>query len=357
GKGEGEGAGAILRVSQALGIFCLNRRSQETKRRPRIGWVAVISALLMAGPALASEGEDRPMKRRQQGILTGMPFMANLAPRTFVDDLGRKVYLPKTPTRVVSLAPNITEILFAIGSGDQVIAVTAFCDYPPEARERQKLGSAHLNLEAIVGLNPDLVVAPKGFVRPDVLVKLEQLKIKAFVLEAKTIEDIPSHIQTLGRMLGHSPVADELATRMRRDIAEIRERTQQRPRPRLLYVLNSNPLMTVGPGSFIHQLIELAGGANVAAGVRTGYPHLNMEEVLKEDPEIIVFPVGATEGIPESEQQGWLRWQTLSAVKHGRLHRIPSDLLNRPGPRVIQGLESLARIIHPEAYPEGMGAP
>ena len=128
------------------------------------------------------------------------------------------------------------------------------------------------------------------------------------------------------------------------------------PHPRVLYVLNSTPLITVGPGSFIHQLIDLAGGTNVAARARAPYPRLNMEEVLKEDPEIIVFPVGSAEGIPESDQKLWHRWETMSAVKQGRFHRVSAELLNRPGPRIVQGLEALARIIHPEAF-ESKSAP
>jgi iron complex transport system substrate-binding protein len=182
------------------------------------------------------------------------------------------------------------------------------------------------------------------------LSKLEQLKIPAFIVEAKTIEDIPSHIQTLGRMLERSPAANRVATEIRQRLASIRTRLQDLPRPRLLYVLNSQPLISVGPGSFIHHLIELAGGTNVASGSKTAYPRLNMEEVIKEDPEIILFPVGSSEGVPASEQEVWQRWATLSAVKQGRLHRISADLLNRPGPRIVQGVETLAAIIHPDAF-------
>jgi iron complex transport system substrate-binding protein len=297
------------------------------------------------------------MKRRQQGILTGMPFMANLAPRTFVDDLGRRVYLAQPPTRVVSLAPSVTEMLYAIGSGDVVVGVTPYCDYPPEARAKPKVGYTHPNLESIVALQPDLVLAPSEFLRADMLHKLEQLKIPAFLLEAKTIEDVLSQIQTLGRMLGRSASADAVAAQMRERLTEIKTRAVILPHPRVLYVLNSDPLITVGPGSFIHQLIELAGGTNVASRANTAYPRLNMEEVIKADPELLVFPIGELEGVPDSEQQLWQRWTTLSAVRHSRFYRIDSNLLNRPGPRIVQGLEALARIIHPEAFHAGVGAP
>jgi iron complex transport system substrate-binding protein len=307
----------------------------------------------LAAGAVASEPVTQPdqiMKRRQQGILTGMPFMANLAPRTFVDDLGRKIYLAKPPTRLVSLAPSITEMLYAIGLGDRLVGVTQFCDSPPEAQTKPKVAYAQPNLESIVALQPDLVLAPREFIRADVLSKLEQLKIAAFIFDAKIIEDIPSHIQTLGRMLDGSASANQVAMDLRRRLAELKSRTEHLPRPRVLYVLNSQPLITVGPGSFVHHMIELAGGANVAARAKAPYPRLNMEEVIKEDPELIVFPVGSVEGIPQGEQELWRRWSTVSAVRHGRFHHVPSDLMNRPGPRIAQGLERLARILHPEAF-------
>ena len=290
--------------------------------------------------------------RRQQGILTGMPFMANVASRTFVDDLGRKLYLAKAPSRVVSMAPSITEILFAIGAEEQLVGVTEYCDYPPEARTKPKIGYSHPNLESIIRLQPDLVLAPREFLRAEMLSKLEHLKIATFILEARTIEDIPAHIQTIGRLVERPARADEVASEVRRRIAEVRARTEHRSRPRVLYVLNSQPLITAGPGSFIHRLIEMAGGTNIVDHSTSPYPRLNIEEVLKRDPELIVFPVGGSDRVPESEQQQWQRWTTLSAVRNGRLHHINADLLNRPGPRIVEGLDALARIIHPEVFGE-----
>jgi len=289
-------------------------------------------------------------KRRQQGILTGMPFMANLASRTFVDDMGRKVYVATPPARVVSLAPSVTEMLFAIGAGEQVVGVTQFCDYPSEAQTRPKVGYARPNLESIIALRPDLVVASREFIRADLLGKFEQLKVPVFILEARTIEEVLSHIQTLGRMLDRGVTANQVVADMRRRIDEIKVRLRAVPPLRSLYVINSQPLITVGPGSFIHQLIELAGGTNIAARATAPYPRLNMEAVIKEDPEVIVFPTGDAEGIPESERQLWQRWNMLSAVRQGRMHTVPSNLLNRPGPRIVQGLEQLARIIHPDVF-------
>jgi iron complex transport system substrate-binding protein len=314
-------------------------------------WVLALSAMLLA-PGIGSAGDrdETVMKRRQQGILTGMPFMANLASRTFVDDLSRKVYLAKAPVRVLSLAPSITEILFAIGLADRIVGVTQFCDYPPEARAKPKVGYAQPNLESLVAFQPDLVLSPREFMRPDLISKLEQLKIPVFILEAKTVEDIASHIQLIGRMLAASDSADRVAMDLRRRLAELKARTEPLHKLRVLYVLNSQPLITVGPGSFVHHVIVSAGGANVAEHAGSPYPRLSMEEVIKQDPEVILFPVGSVEGIPESEQHLWRRWNMLSAVKRGKFHQISSDLLNRPGPRVVEGMEKLARLLHPDVF-------
>jgi iron complex transport system substrate-binding protein len=145
-------------------------------------------------------------------------------------------------------------------------------------------------------------------------------------------------------------VLQVIFSRVERRIAAVKKRTQSLAHPRVLYVLNTDPLQTVGPGSFIHQLIEAAGGANIAADTSTAYPRFALEEVLARDPELIVFPVGTAEGIPEDDQQQWRRWSSLSAVKHNRLVLMPSVLVDRPGPRIVEGLELLAKAIHPEAF-------
>ena len=323
----------------------------------KVRWVTAFAIVLLITLTNGSVAESRsfnadPMKRRQQGILTGMPFMSNLAPRTFVDDLGRKLFLANIPKRIISLAPSITEILFALGLNDEIVGVTEFCDYPPQAQEKPRVGYTQPNLESILTLQPDLVLAPKSFMRVDLLKKLEQLKIPTFVLEAHTVEEIMAHIQLLGRMVGRSQEGNEHTAALRKEISSLSGKLEGLPRPTMLYVLNSEPLITVGPGSFIHHLIGLAGGRNAAEEARTAYPRLTMEEVLRQNPEFLVFPVGRFEGIPQHEQNAWKRWDTLNAVKHHRMFQVQSDLLNRPGPRIIEGLKQLVKILHPEVFEE-----
>lgn len=306
--------------------------------------------LIVTTATLANTDDEKSgMKRRQQGILTGMPFMTHVSARAYVDDAGRRMYFAKPPARIVSLAPSITEMLFAMEAGEQLVGVTDFCDYPPEALKKPKVGYSNPNLESLVALQPDLVVAPNDFLKPDVIVRLEQLNIPVFILADKNVEGIFVHIQTLGRIVGRSPKADTVAMQLRQQVAAIQRRIQGTTPVRVLYVLNSQPLITVGPGSFIDQLIGMAGGINIAAKSAAPYPRLSLEAVLQEDPEVLVFPVGKAEGISESEQQAWLQWSTMTAVKQGRLHQISADWLNRPGPRIAQGLESLAVILHPDS--------
>ncbi|MBX3122680.1 MAG: ABC transporter substrate-binding protein [Nitrospira sp.] len=318
-----------------------------------VGCLAILCYVVLPYLALAfgdSPGEDTVMKRRQQGILTGMPFMANITPRTFIDDAGRKLYVAKAPTRVVSLAPSITEMLFALGLDEQVVGVTDFCNFPEAAAAKPKVGYSNPNLESLIALRPELIVAPLEFHRANVLAKLEELKIPVLLLEAASLEQVFAHIHTLGRIFDRSTAAHAMTAEMRQQMAEISRRTEGLSRTRVLYVINSQPLITVGPGSYIHQMIGLAGGTNIAAAAATAYPRLTMETVLKEDPEILIFPRGSVETVPRSEQEAWRRWTTLTAVQQNRLREVSADALNRPGPRVMQGLEALARVIHPEAF-------
>ncbi len=356
GKGWGELRGADSHPSG----FSFYEKSPVGEREYfpiRIAGVFLSSiiafSIVASWPVAQVHSEDiDPMKRRRQGILTGMPFMSNLAPRTFVDDMGRKLYLAKPPRRIISLAPSVTEILFAIGLNEEIVGVTEFCDYPPEALNKPKVGYARPNLEALVALQPELVLAPKSFMRADLLSKLEQLKIPTFILEAHTVEEILAHIQTLGRMVGHAQEANDQAAIIRKQLGNLSSQLAGLPRPSLLYVINSEPLITVGPGSFIHHMIELAGGRNAAEQAASPYPRLTMEEVLRQNPDILLFPVGTQEGIPQAEQDAWKRWDTLSAVQQGRLFQVQSDLLNRPGPRIIEGLKHLVKILHPEVVQE-----
>lgn len=337
---------------QALGIFYWNRST----RALLVSALCLVAVLLTTSSSADGCDGDGCSEMKRRGILTGMPFMAHVSTRSFVDDAGHRIYLAKAPTRVVSLAPSITEMLFAIGLDEQIVGVTEFCDFPATAKLKAKVGYSNPSAEALIALRPELVLAPRDFLRPDLQMKLEQLKIPLFVLEAQTVEDILLQIHTLGKMFEKDSTANELTQRMRQRIADIRHKVETSSARRVLYVLNSQPLITVGPGSFIHQMIGLAGGVNIAAETGMAYPKLSMEAVLKDDPEVLIFPSGEIETVPRSEQQQWRRWDSLTAVKEQRFHEVSSNLLNRPGPRVVEALEQLARAIHPEIFGSGKSA-
>jgi iron complex transport system substrate-binding protein len=238
-------------------------------------------------------------------------------------------------------------MLFAIGLDREIVAVTPFCDYPPAALQRSKVAYANPSLEAIVALDPDLVIAPAEFLRSDLLAKLEQLKIPALVVGAKSLRDIERHLDLFGRVFNRTAQADTVIRAMRQRIEEAAARAKQFPPVRVLYVLNSQPLITVGPGSYIHELIERAGAVNIAASSSTPYPRIGMDSVLQGDPEILLFPVGKTETVPVADREAWRRWTDITAVRTGRLHVIPSDVLNRPGPRIVEALDALVAVFHP----------
>ncbi len=319
-------------------------------------WLVAVLSVALSQTGESGQGDYGEMKRRQPGILTGMPFMAHVSSRSFVDDAGHRLYLAKPPARIVSLAPSITEMLFVIGLDEQIVGVSEFCDYPEAAKSKAKVGYSNPSAEALIALRPELVLAPRDFLRPDLQAKLEQLKIPLFVLDAHTLEDILLQIHTLGKMFEKTSAANEVTQIMRQRIAEIRRKVETPPARRVLYVLNSQPLISVGPGSFIHQMIGLAGGVNIAAQAGVAYPRLSMEAVLKDDPEVLIFPSGEVETVPRNEQQQWRRWDSLSAVKQQRFHEVSSNLMNRPGPRVIDALEQLAHAIHPEMFGPGEDA-
>ncbi len=339
---------------EALRIFCAGVSLPRPRPDRSRFWfwqnVGVVIALAVSTESTGlanTEGELSLMKRRPQGILTGMPFMTHVSSRSFVDDAGRKIHLPAPPRRIVSLAPSITEILFAIGAGDMVAGVTQFCDFPSEATRKPKVGYGSPNVESLIALQPDLVLAPQDFVKPDLVASLDRLHIPVFFLAGRTVDGVLAQVQTLGRMVEREAEAAALVMELRRRIAAVKQRVQGQAPVRVLYVLNSEPLITVGPGSFIDQLIGLAGGINIAAKSHDAYPRLSIETVLLEDPEVLIFPVGATEGMAEEQQRIWQRWTGLSAIKRGRVHHVPADWLNRPGPRIVEGLDHLATILHP----------
>ena len=273
-------------------------------------------------------------------------------PISVVDDAGRTVEIAKMPQRIISLAPSNTEILFALGLGDKVVGVTDFCNYPEEAKSIEQIGTYFdPNIEKIFSLSPDLVLAITGL--PEVIAKLEELGIPALILDPSDLEAVLTDIQLVGKVKGAEKEAEALVSEMRGRIAVVTEKaTEVKERPTVFCEIDatdpSKP-WTTGPGSFMDAMIRLSGGTNVAADAESAWVQLSAEEIIAKDPDIIILADSKYGVTPESvrERPGW---EVITAVKEGAIYDLNDDLISRPGPRIVDGLEAVARIIHPELF-------
>jgi iron complex transport system substrate-binding protein len=278
--------------------------------------------------------------------------VGNRAPAaTFTDEVGRTVEVNGPPRRIVSVAPNVTEILFALGLGDRLVGVSAYCQYPPEALKIEKIGGyINPSLEKIVSLRPDLVVGiAEGDLRTFVD-KLAGLKIPVYIANPRDALEVLTSIRKIGEVTFAQEPARRIVHSMEEKIRRIRDKVQGRPQPRVLHILDFNPLISAGKGTFVDDLIHLGGGRNVAETATGKYPRFSMEEVLVQDPEVILLASMKSQD-PLVKQRGWWdRWKTITAVKQGRIYVLDSDLIHRPSPRMVEGLEQVARAIHPEVF-------
>jgi iron complex transport system substrate-binding protein len=277
----------------------------------------------------------------------------------FPDMLGRSVSVPDRPLRLVSLAPSLTETAFAVGRGDWVVGVSEACDYPPGARFRASVGSmASPNLERIVNLRPDLILTSAEANTRETFAQLDRLRLAVFAIKPERYEDILTAIRLVGAALraDTTPLVQDIRSR----IVAVRARVGARPRPRVLYLIWADPPIAAGPAAFIHDLIELAGGANVVGEPSARYLPLGWEEIVARRPEVILVAAhqGATNGggAPAGPRAVWGWWESLPAVRSGRVLSLPADTILRPGPRVAEGVAILARAIHPDVFSAG-GAP
>lgn len=281
--------------------------------------------------------------------------LGSVAPITLMDDAGRSVTVATLPQRIISLAPSVTELLFALGAADQIVAVTQACNYPPAALSKTRLGFANSAVEQMIMLEPDLVIGIVGMVKPLTIETLERQRIPLLLLEAKTLGDITRHIRWIGRATGRLVEADRLITHLEAEREALAAQLQGvEPLP-VFYVVNGDPLMTVGPHTFIHQLFELAGGRNIAAAASGAYPQFSIEELLAADPAVIFFAGRQFAPLPDAQARVWRRWPMLRAVQQGRLMSVQSDLVDRPGPRIYEAAWQLAEQLHPERFAQAAG--
>jgi iron complex transport system substrate-binding protein len=277
------------------------------------------------------------------GCVKSLPTDA--AAVSVTDDLGRTVSLPAAPKRIVSLSPAATEILFAIGAGSQVVAGTDYDNYPDEAKKLPRVGGFDQkteNLELIVSYRPDLVVSAA---QSDVVRKLEEFGVPVLVLDAKTSDGVARNVELLGTVTGHAKASGELAEEFRARWKTVTA-TPAAQAPRVFLVLDETPLFTVGPGTFLDEMISAAGGVNVF-GDTPGWAKVSDEQVLTRDADVIVIVEHTGPGSAGMKERLLARtgWAGLKAVKAGRVRTVPADLVTRPGPRLVDGLEAVAKAL------------
>ncbi len=300
--------------------------------------------------------------KRTPYFIVGMAFLLLITVEafsaTFVDEAGRKLELKSPPQRMISVAPSVTEILFAIGLGDKLVGVTSYCNYPPEASKKERVGGyINPSLEKIVALRPNLVLGiADGDLRTFVN-KLTGLGIAVYITNPKNVSEVILSIRKIGEVTFASEKANLFADSLRKREKEITDRVQGQARPRVLHIMAYEPLFSSAKGSFVDDLISLAGGRNVAADAKGRHPRLSMEEVMAQDPEVIILSSMTSKDSSGEQRQRWERWKEISAVRSGRIYVIDADILLRPSPRIIDGLEQMARAIHPEAFSTGVKGP
>jgi iron complex transport system substrate-binding protein len=281
-------------------------------------------------------------------IWTSVSYAATLKLK---DEVGREVTFSFPPKRIVSLAPNITEILFSLGLDEEVVGISIHCNYPEKVKSRPRVGSyISIDLEKIVSLKPDLIIATGAGNTKEMVDRLERLGFPTFVIFPKRFDDVIQSIRHVGQLVSKEKEALSMTESMSKRKGKILELTRGLSRPKVFLQIGESPIVTVGKGSFADDLIRLAGGENVAGNDREMYPRLGMEEILKRSPEVILISSMKPGGDYERALREWERWKTIPAVKQGRIHLIDSDLIDRPSPRIIDGLEEMARWIHPEQF-------
>lgn len=270
-------------------------------------------------------------------------------PITITDQKDRVIAFEKAPQTIVCLAPNITEIVFALGLGDRVIAVTDNSNYPAEALEKEKVGNFfEPNVEKIIALSPDVVFASALVKEP--VDQLENAGLKVVVLDPTSIDEIFEAMLLVGEVAQVKDHATERVNKLRGELEAIEEQVAGIPddeRPVVYYEVWHEGFMTAGPGTFINSIIEKAGGINLAADAEAAYPNYSEEAILAKDPDVIIL---GHSGQSVDDIKARTNWSNVSAVKNGRVYALDPDIFSRPGPRIIEAVRQLAQLLHPELF-------
>jgi iron complex transport system substrate-binding protein len=269
--------------------------------------------------------------------------------REITDDAGRRVSLPARVDRVISLAPNLTEIVFAVGAGNRLVGRTSYCDYPAEAKAVTEVGDTlHPSLERIIALQPQVVLISTASQLEVFTQQLQNQNIAVFVTDPHDLDGVFRSIEQVGEIVGQKEQAMLLVQKLRDRTNAVEQAVRQNPQVRVFYQLSAEPLYTAGHDAFVTDLIRRAGATSVTADVPGAWPKYSNESALAAKPEAIILPTGGSMGTGNSTVTEALR-QSPAALA-GRVYKINDDHLVRPGPRAVDGLEAMASALHPDAF-------
>lgn len=260
--------------------------------------------------------------------------------RVVIDSLGRPVVLPERIDRAVSLAPNLTEMIFAVGAGDRLVGVTTYCNFPAETKDIPKVGDTQTpNIEGIIALQPQVVFVSTASQLESFTDALDERGIAVFVTDAATLDDVFRHLLQLGEIFGTSDNAGRLVNGLQDRVAKVRQETAGSDPVRVFLQISNEPLFTIGKDSFLTDLTTIAGGFSVTKDVPGGYPKLSKETASAMNPDIIILSDS------EDNKEPNIAFQNSAAVGRGKVFRIDPDIISRPGPRSVDALETIAELL------------
>jgi len=267
----------------------------------------------------------------------------------FTDEIGRKVRIPNSPKRIVSMAPSITEILFTLGLDEEIVGVTDFCNYPEAALTKQRVGGfVNPSIEKIVSLKPDLILGIRDGNRMDTIHRLNDFGFSVYIVDPTGFDGVVKTIGNMGEVVRRREKSTEIIRRITKKKEVVVKLTQSLPKPKVFFQVGSSPIVTVGRGTLGDDLIRLAGGRNISENESGSYPLYSVETVLSKAPEVIILSSMDSKRDYLNLTKMWRAWKDLPAVKMNAIYVIDSNLVDRPTPRVVEGLETMAGMIHPE---------
>ncbi len=317
----------------------------------KIGIVFLMSILLLSIMAACNTTPSTTIS--PTATLTGQPEKTVAFPLTITDQTGRTITIKSMPQRIISLAPSNTEILFALGLGDRIFGVTDYCNYPPEAKQKPSIGGFSTpNIEEVVAKNPDIVIAASRHAK-EIVPKLESRGITVLILEPTNIDEVLEVITMAGQVMGKQAEAATITDNMRQRIKAVTDKTSLSSlRPSVCFIVWHDPLNVAGSGTFHDELIEKAGGVNIAHEL-TGYSKdFSLENLVAANVEVIIAGVGMGDGgdKPLLFIQEESRLKDIPARVNNRVYPIDQDIVGRAGPRIVDALDEFAKFIHPELF-------